>query len=326
MDYDVDNYPIGGFFELELRKKEKFIHSDGILLSSCRNALEYVLRSLGDIRHLWIPFYTCEVILAPLTKLNIGYSFYHIDECLEIKDAITLKDGEYLLYINYFGIKDNYTILLSKKYGSRLIVDNAQSWFSDPIESESTIYSPRKFVGIPDGGVAYCKTKVEDVVYDQDYSCDRFSHLIKRIDLGPSNAYRDFKENGQKLFDLPIRRMSTLTHSLLSSIDFEWIKNRRIANFNYLHQVLKNKNKFIVPDISTIKCPMVYPYLSDTALLKKRLIENKIFVATYWPNVLQWCSPEDWEYTFASNACFLPIDQRYGEKEMNRIVEIIINQ
>lgn len=32
--------------------------------------------------------------------------------------------------------------------------------------------------------------------------------------------------------------------------------------------------------------PMVYPYLTDDATLRQRLIANRIYVATYWPNIV----------------------------------------
>lgn len=323
MDKNIGNIPIGGYFELELVRKNGFIHDNGVLLNSGRNALEYVLKSLPQVHRLWIPYFTCEVVLSPLNKLGVDYSYYHIDNSLEIKDNIALKQGDYILYTNYFGIKDEYLISLVDKYSDRLIVDNAQAWYSEPINGVNTVYSPRKFVGIPDGGVAYCNTKEVSFVNEQDLSYDRFSHLIKRVDLGPTEAYMDFKENGNKLLNLPIRQMSKLTRFILSSIDFDAIKRRRIDNFCFLHEKLNKYNEFIIPVISSFACPMVYPFFTENRSLKKKLIDNKIFVATYWPNVLEWCKPEDWEYKFTNNTCFLPIDQRYGEKEMERIIDII---
>ena len=59
------------------------------------------------------------------------------------------------------------------------------------------------------------------------------------------------------------------------------------------------------------------------SLLKKRLIDNKIFVATYWPNVLEWCKEDDIEYKLCKSIIPIPIDQRYGKEDMNRILEII---
>ena len=70
---------IGGYFELELSHKSSFPHSEGSCLNSGRNALEYIMRSISPIRRLWIPYFTCEVILEPLHKLQIPYSFYSIN-------------------------------------------------------------------------------------------------------------------------------------------------------------------------------------------------------------------------------------------------------
>jgi len=48
-------------------------------------------------------------------------------------------------------------------------------------------------------------------------------------------------------------------------------------------------------------------------------------VATYWPNVFNWCENKTLEFDLAKNILPLPIDQRYGSEEMERIVELIIN-
>ena len=127
----MNKIEIGGYFHLELsRKRKKFIHDDGVLLNSGRNALEYVLSS-KKIERLWIPYYTCDTILEPLIKLNIDYSFYSINQQLELYDLKRLSSGEFILYTNYFGVKDEYVKSLSEVYGDRLIVDNAQSFYSD---------------------------------------------------------------------------------------------------------------------------------------------------------------------------------------------------
>ena len=59
--------PIGGYFEWEFpTNTETFPHSDGVLLNSGRHSLEYILKSLGVINRLWIPYYTCDVVLQPI--------------------------------------------------------------------------------------------------------------------------------------------------------------------------------------------------------------------------------------------------------------------
>ena len=57
----------------------------------------------------------------------------------------------------------------------------------------------------------------------------------------------------------------------------------------------------------------------------EKLINNKIYVATYWPNVLEQCNQGDIEFKFANNLLPLPIDQRYSIDDMNKIISIINN-
>lgn len=318
---------IGGYFSLELsgNYRHKQFHSQGIFLNSGRNALEYLLSSLSNINKLWIPYFTCDVVLEPIKKLGIPYAFYHISEKLELCEDIQLASNEYLLVTNYYGIKDAYIKNLSEIYGSQLIVDNAQALYAQPIERIKTFYSPRKFVGIPDGGIVYMEDGRDIHSFDKDVSYDRLSHLLKRIDLGAGAGYSDFKENSHKLADQPIRQMSKLTKALIDSIDFEAVKEKRRKNFQILHEVLGKSNGLPIPDIDSFACPLVYPYLTDDRTLKKKLIENKIFVATYWPNVLEWCKEDTLEYQLADRIIAIPIDQRYGEEEMKYIIEKILS-
>lgn len=314
---------IGGYFELELPNLGKFVHDDGTLLNSGRNALEYVFRALGDVKRLFIPYYVCDVVMEPIEMLGVPYIFYHINDNLEIENTPTLQRDEYLLYVNYFGIKDKYVQKLASYYGCQLIVDNVQAWFAKPVQNASTIYSPRKYVGVPDGGVAYCSEGIDEKTFEQDFSFDRFSHLLKRIDIGLSEGYDDFKANGRQLVGQPIKRMSELTRRMLSSIDFEEVKNRRRKNFELLHNHLRSSNLFKVPSMDTFACPMVYPYLTNDSTMRQRLISNNVFVATYWPNVMQWVKEGVLESRLAEKLLPLPIDQRYGEREMNVICDIV---
>ena len=68
---------------------------------------------------------------------------------------------------------------------------------------------------------------------------------------------------------------------------------------------------------------MVYPFVTRTNRdIRKELIDNKVFVAQYWPNVHQHNLYEN-ECQLARRMIPIPCDQRYGEIEMNRIINII---
>ena len=113
---------IGGYYSLELPKHKEY-HTDAIKLNTGRNCLEYILR-VRHYKKVYIPYYTCSVLLEPFKKLGINYSFYNIDNNLEIDNDITTRDEEALLYVNYFGLKDTYIKYLSEQYGQNLIIDN----------------------------------------------------------------------------------------------------------------------------------------------------------------------------------------------------------
>jgi hypothetical protein len=313
---------IGGYFELELRRGEEY-HSHALRLNTGRNALEFILRS-RKYSKVYIPYYTCDVILEPFNKLGVKYEFYSIDKNLEPKfDYLLVKKNEGFLFTNYFGIKDDFITMLSSK-SINLIIDNSQAFYSLPIGGIDTFYSCRKFFGVPDGAYLYMEgADSSDLpVY---VSVDRFLHLIKRLEYGPEVGYEDFITNERKLVDQPIMQMSNLTHSLLCSIDYRSVKERRKENFKLLNDNLLKYNELNITNGDNC-IPMAYPFLSNQPDLRHKLIENKIFVATYWSNVLKWVDVDQWEYNLAYNILPLPIDQRYGKAELGKIIKLVKNR
>lgn len=321
---------IGGYFELaDYEEGRGFPHEDGILLNTGRNALEYILRCIGEVKRVYLPYYTCEVVLEPLKKLHIPYSFYHINANFELVEDLQPKDGEYIIANNYFGIKDAYIQKLAEKYRTQLIVDCAQAFFAKPIPGIKTFYSTRKFVGVADGGVAYGVDGKYSLLYDEDDSTLHNSHLRIRKEQGAEAGFKEYQLNETKLDNQPIRLMCRNTRDILWHIDYDKVVAKRRANYTYLHDALKEKNLLQLPDMESFACPMVYPFVTKTNRdLRAELIANKVFVAKYWPNVLEWCKKDDIEYLFASQMQPLPIDQRYGEEDMNINSNIsnIINQ
>lgn len=316
---------IGGYFESEPDREGKgFSHTDAAWLNTGRNALEFILTSLMPIRRVYIPYFTCEVIMEPFEKLGVPHTYYHINRHLELQSSIQLGEGEYLLYTNYFGVKDAYVQKLHACYGSSLIVDNAQGLFMQPLIGCKTVYSLRKFVGLPDGGLAYPNHAADEAALSLDSSADRIAHLHLRKRYGAQAGYSAFQENERKLDGRPMMRMSQETRRMISHIDFENVQSARRRNFLQLHEKLSGSNLFAVPDISTFAAPMVYPYwIEHGNELRKKLIEERVFVATYWPNVPEWVGPDSLEYGLTANLLALPIDQRYGRKEMNRILSLL---
>lgn len=311
---------IGGYFSLEL-PKHKAYYNNAIMLNSGRSCLEYILR-VREYKLIYIPYYTCEVILEPIKKLGIDYKFYHVNNDMEISDDIHLYNDESILYTNYYGLKSSYVKHLVDKYEKKIIIDNTQAFFSIPCKGIDTFNSCRKFYGVPDGAYLFCNKKLETKIA-QATSYNRIDFLAKRIDISPEVGYTDFKKRDEELSNNPIKAMSNLTNRLMHSIDYNKVQLKRLENFKILNDKLFDDNSFKITNIDN--APMVYPYLSDKEGLRDYLIKNKIYVATYWPNVLQWTEKNSIEFYLTKHLIPLPIDQRYGKKEMNYIIKTIID-
>jgi hypothetical protein len=310
---------IGGYFELELNKGEEY-HSNAKKLNLGRTAFEYVLRA-KKIKKVFLPYYTCDVVLEPVLRTGITYEFYHIDENLEpVFKFSSLNETDYFLYTNYFGLKDQYVRQLARIVDN-LIIDNSQAFFSMPVQNVDTFYSPRKFFGLPDGAYLYTSADI-NIVLEKDNSLDRFEHLLGRIEDGPEEFYSRFLINDRSLMGQSIKLMSNITQAILKSIDYMAIAEKRISNFNYLQNSLGTINECRISN-ELCQAPMVYPYMNCEKNLRSHLIENKIFVAQYWPNLIESCDDRTIEKKFAQNLICLPIDQRYSNKEMQTIIDLI---
>ena len=312
---------IGGYFSLELPYNEYGeYHRDAIRLNTGRYCLEYVLR-VKKYTKVYLPYYMCDAVLQPINKLGLDYQFYHIDKYFHIAEVLHPKKDEVILYCNYFGLMDEYVKIVTDRYAPNIIIDNTQAFFSRPLPEIDTFYTCRKFFGVADGAYLYTN-KEADFDIPQDYSSSRMLFLLDRLDKSAEEAFSDYHKSEDTLDHDEIKKMSKITQFIMSSIFYKSIADRRISNYTYLHDNLSSSNMLSV-DLERKNVPMVYPFLSEDINLRKKLIDNKVYVASYWPNVKNMSNLESVESQFAVNLIPIPIDQRYGNDDLNKILEII---
>ena len=320
--------PIGGYFSLEINDGWER-HQEAVKLNAGRYALEYILKARG-YKKVYLPYYICDSFMKPIERQCVEYEFYHINEQLEPAVKLQPKDDEVVLLVNYFGLKNRIASTFCYAYPNT-IIDQTQAFYSeqgnkydDTSIQCDTIYSCRKFFGVPDGAYLYTDCLLKEDL-PQDESFERMTHLTKRIDRSPQEGYSDFNANTKLLSEAGMKRMSKLTEAMMQGIDYSAKANKRIHNFHLLDKALRETNRFKWDmDYGTV--PLVYPYyVDDGAKLRQELIDNQVFCARYWPSVLEWCKPDDWEYQLAENLVCISIDQRYGEEDMKRIIECINN-
>jgi hypothetical protein len=311
---------IGGYFELELPVVKEY-HQNAIKLNTGRNAFEYILRA-KTYKKVYLPYYICGTLFEPIAKLKLDHEFYHInDTFMPVFNFSKIKSNEVFLYINYFGICNSQVKEVSGKC-KNIVVDNSQAFYTNAQDNVDTFYSPRKFFGVPDGAYLYTNIELNQEL-QHDVSYERMQHLLGRIEFGAEEYYTKFKTNNELLSGQPIKKMSNLTHRLLESINYVDASRKRRKNFIYLHENLRKTNQLHI-DIDSEAVPMVYPFLiNNGSQLKDELINRKIFVATYWPNVLLLAPKGSFEYNVAYNLIPLQIDQRYSKNDMRQILKYL---
>lgn len=308
---------IGGYSELELNIGKEY-YPDALKINSGRNALLYILKAYG-IKKIHIPYYICDSVLEPITKLNLQYYFYSINEEFKPITSDDLQKKEFLLYVNYFGTNEDIVEILIRE-NRKLIIDNSQAFFSKP-KTFPVFYSPRKFFGVPDGAYLYTDHFINQEL-EKDVSFHKCTHLLKRFDYNSQQGYEDYKLVEESISNEPLKTMSNLTNRVLKSINYKGVKRVREQNFRYLHKELKEWNELNLSS-KTLNGPLKYPFLIKNDKLKNYLIENKIYISTYWQEVLNRVQKDSFEYNLSKYLIPIPIDQRYNIDDMKLILEKI---
>lgn len=310
---------IGGYFQLDEFVDNEY-YKDMIRLNTGRNALLYLIKT-KKIEKLFIPYYLCDSISNLLDKQNIEFEYYKIRENFFPKFGKKLSNNEYIYIVNYYGQLSNKKIKNIQLKFNNIIVDNTQSFFQKPLEGIYTIYSCRKYFGVPDG--AYLSSNEGDKLnIEVDKSKARMGHILGRFEEKASDYYFDFKSNDRSLANTDLKFMSNLTKNILMAIDYNKVRRIRNENFEYLHDKLKkiNQLKLLKPEGA-----FSYPLkVKNASAIREKLIKEKIYIPLLWPNVLKMSEIESVAYRYSNNILPLPCDQRYNVKNMEKIHKEIL--
>lgn len=312
---------IGGYFEWEMYDGPEF-HSGMMRLDSVRSALHLAIEQRGYER-VFLPVHLCNCIRDLLDDISVAYEWYRIGEdFLPLSDLI-IGESDCLFLVNYYGQLDNERIKGVAQRYSNIFVDNTQSFFQSPIMGVDTAYNCHKyFGGCPDG--AYFSTDLSDECLD-DVPLDRvqehMGYTLGRFEDGPGPHYQSFLENDAIHRGTVIKQMSPLVANILRSFDYERVKGKRTANFATLHRALGRINEIDPSDQGVFYYPLL---LQNGSAVRESLVAQDVFVPLLWRETAARVPSGSWEAYLASNMVLLPIDQRYGEDDMNRVAELVI--
>ena len=307
---------LGGYIEFE-HYHGRMPHEDAIALNCGRNCLAYLFKSRG-IKKLKVPYFICNSIFNVCDREGVEKIYYHIDSSFRPDADLALEADEWLYLVNLYGQISNEEIkAYVNKYG-RVIVDQANDYFAEPIPGVDTFYTCRKWYGVADGAFLYTDKPLAEE-FPQDVSFDRMEFLLGRFERTANEFYSGYNANNKYFTDQPIKWMSKLTRNLLCGIDYTFVEQRRRENYVYLHERLGSVNQ-----LNLKPAAFMYPLMIENgAALRKKLQAEKIYIPTLWPTVFEVAEADSLEYKMAENILPLPIDQRYGIDDMQYMIDKI---
>lgn len=310
-----------------------------VYTDSGRSALRILINHLSLSGKVLLPAYLCSSVVHCFTEEQVD--FYDLDGQLnfipeELEQKLQ-KDIEVVYLCHYFGILQPTAHLqwLRKKCTELKIIiieDTTHSIFtSKKTIGDYCICSLRKWFAIPDGGVLYSNEKVEDFEWSLDEVLEQkkiYAMVLKSLTLQGkydyNSVYRRLFAECENRFDecTAIKKMSALTRFLLNCYSVTGLIRRRKENYMYLKKQISGTALQTLNQIAT--CPFTYPvFINDRDYFREFLMQNKVYCAIHWPIEQRQLDGRKKIQEIAGTIISLPIDQRYGEKEMEQLSSII---
>ena len=334
---------IGGMFGLHVDKDEKshrpvFINEESIYMVNARSCIWFLLGHLKP-RKVWCPSYLCRTIIEAIRTANVQPDFYEVDFNLRINSPNwidCINEDDIVLFINYFGFSSEFRFFEQvKNQGAWILEDASQSLLTTRTYpfADFTIYSPRKFIGIPDGGIINIHSDIK--LNDQEYKSippvwwqKALSASVLRREFDKCGGMRDWFAIFQEIEPgAPIGpfSMSELSKFILeNNIDYTSIAQKRRENYQYLLDNLKHIALF--PSLPNDIVPLGFPvYLKERDKFRQVLFDHNIYPPVHW-KLLDLVPLQFGEsHKLASEIMTLPCDQRYDLQDMDRMAQILFD-
>ena len=321
---------------------------------SGRDALGFVaddyMHYSGNAQVL-LPAYSCSAMVQPFCERSFNVNFYKLSTGLEIDadDAINKLPANkeaLLIMMNFWGIcNQNQAIKKIKdKRPKTLIIEDFTHILLSPglINVDSVDYfvaSIRKWIGIPDGGIAI-KKGTPFVAAKQEADCN-FVDIRKRalkikkqyimlggVDL--KKEYRNLFKYADGLLNstkVPYA-MSDESLKILNNLCLDSISYKRQCNYSYLYERLINlSNKLTLFKRNTKSVvPFMLPFCVDNRdQLQKELAFNGVYAPVIWPISKEAEETCCVSRNLSNNILAFWIDQRYTHFDMEYIYHTLTN-
>ncbi len=311
-------------------------------LSSARAGIYYLVETLRP-GTVWMPSYLCVTMIESIAHRNSIIRFYPVDGALSLSDLAWLKQvrmGDIACVIDYFGYHSPIEMKRAvRAAGAWVLEDACQALMTDGLgeEADYLLFSPRKFLGVPDGGVlvplngdSFAKVVLDEAPARWWLTMFGASLLRREFDRrgGDSTDRRWFELFREADANAPqgAFAISSLSKALLfEAFDYDSIAERRRANYRVLWQRLAPIA--LLPVINSEVVPLGFVIRLKTReerdRIRHQLIAQNIYPPVHWP--IHKVVPERFvdSHRLCDTIMTLPCDQRYDESDMQRVSDLV---
>lgn len=329
------------YYNTSLNEKKvlKFKEKNYMFTFSGRSSIETVLKSEVNIKKVLLPSYCCEAMLVPFRKNGIIVDFYEVYYQNELKVNINIaQDIDAILWCNYFGFEvdmPDMTRFIDR--GGIVIEDITHSLLSNQVYHQQSTYligSVRKWVPVLSGGICVslkgCLNETPQGYPEQEYIDIKKRAMIQKQKyiLGDKNVCKEeflemFSESNKWLANnYSGLKIDEESMGILNDMDWDEARKKRSDNAIVLYNGL-NTCKNIKPlfDVHDMNCPLFVPVIVNKEhrqSLRKYLTVNEIYCPIHWPKPNDKCESNLYDIELS-----LICDQRYNEKDMQRMIDVI---
>jgi hypothetical protein len=332
---------VGGLFGYETSSRASrarvvpFLQRGDLLFLNARSAFDHLLGSLRP-RNIWLPAFLCPTLVA-VSSAHGEPRFYQPSVGRRLAGDEWLKNvgaGDVVLFTDYFGFGTPGRILAAAaRRGACVIEDACQALLTDGTgkHADFVLFSPRKFLGVTDGGVlsSHRGRRLPRVVWRKTPRVWRDTMLCAArgravFDRGGEN--RDWFELFQRAeATAPIGpfRMTTLSQKALwTQFEYAEISRRRRENYRLLATQLPELALFRRLPTGTV--PMGFPAVfGNRDTVRGQLFAEEIYPPIHWP--IAGFVPKSFvdSHRLSEQILTLPCDQRYELATMERLASIV---
>jgi hypothetical protein len=279
----------------------------------------------------WVPSYICESVINAVGAAGYDIAWYDDRPGEEPLDGFAPARDDIVIVVHYFGFPNALlSELLERRaetsYG--IVEDCVQAPYTQGVgvEGDYAISSLRKWWPAPDGAAVHAKQEMSFSLAetDEEFVSTRLAAKLLRGAGQCESKYLSWVEQSEKSLKPIPRKVSWLSSQLLEAVPKVAACARRRSNWSTLSEGLEAIGglKPLFLDLPDHVVPLAFPITIEGRLrdqLRDHFRKQRIFCPVHWPFMAGW---PDKSRRLSEDILSLPIDQRYDEADMERILRV----